>query len=61
MHFYVGLAKSTSRRNRQSDFDKNLDLESLGLAKHILFYDFKSQFLTVWARRRRKGSKRAVD
>ena len=23
VHFYIGLAKSTSRRNRQSDFDKN--------------------------------------
>ena len=39
VHFYVGSPKSSSRRNRQSDFDKILDLSSSDIEQKIVFYD----------------------
>jgi hypothetical protein len=39
VHFYVGSAKSSSRRGRRSDFGKILDLSSSDMGPKTVFYD----------------------
>ena len=44
VHFYVESAKSLSRRNRRSDFDKILDLGSSDIEQKMVFYDLSPYF-----------------